>query len=181
MTAAFTNFYAGETSCGEECIMKNYRTDYNIDMLRDIGKAAQPCYKPMTAPDPGIWTQRLRPTQMRVLRIEPGELNTTISTALLVATMTFYDGIELDDTKEIITYDALSYSWGYSTETASIQCNERPISVLKTLYEALYHLRLRDKAIHIWIDALCINQADGESSLAHGGLQRPKDLSTVTH
>lgn len=58
-------------------------------------------------------------------------------------------------------YEALSYTWGDSTEKASISLNGRSVQVTANLACALRHLRRpRDERL-LWIDALCINQADG--------------------
>lgn len=58
-------------------------------------------------------------------------------------------------------YEALSYTWGDSTEDVSISLNGRPVKVTANLACALRHLRRpRDERL-LWIDALCINQADG--------------------
>ena len=58
-------------------------------------------------------------------------------------------------------YEALSYTWGDSTQTISIFLNGRPVQVTANLACALRHLRRpRDDRL-LWIDALCINQADG--------------------
>ncbi|KAL8757904.1 MAG: hypothetical protein Q9199_001867 [Rusavskia elegans] len=148
--------------CDETCPVRNYRTDYTVDSLQNDDGKSQPRYQPSANGTLPIWDQRLRPTQIRVLCIEPGDIDTPMVTSLSIANMTFYDGIELDNTKKSITYEALSYSWGFSTETMPIRCNGHDISVLTTLYDALIHLRLRDRPRFIWIDALCINQADNE-------------------
>ncbi|KAL8991919.1 MAG: hypothetical protein Q9169_007532 [Polycauliona sp. 2 TL-2023] len=149
--------------CDETCPIRNYRTEYTVnDLIADHEKPRLPRHKPSTTDVLPIWTRRLRPTQIRLLRIEPGDVGVPIVTSLRIANMTFYDGVELDDTKESITYEALSYSWGLSLETSSISCNGNIIPVRTTLYNALIHLRLADRPRYIWIDALCINQADNE-------------------
>ncbi|KAL8846928.1 MAG: hypothetical protein Q9221_008016 [Calogaya cf. arnoldii] len=148
--------------CDESCPVRNYRTDYNIDSLRSDDGKSQPRYQPSANGTLPIWNQRLRPTQIRVLCIEPGHIDASMVMFLSIANMTFYDGVELDETKESITYEALSYSWGSPNQTSSIQCNGHNIPVRMSLYDALIHLRLPDKPRYIWVDALCINQADNE-------------------
>ncbi|KAL8657884.1 MAG: hypothetical protein Q9226_001481 [Calogaya cf. arnoldii] len=148
--------------CDESCPVRSYRTDYNIDSLQSDDGKSQPPYQPSAHGTLPIWDRRLRPTQIRILCIEPGHIDTPVVTFLSIANMTFYDGVELDDTKESITYEALSYSWGSPAQTSSIQCNGHKIPVRMSLYDALIHLRLPDKPRYIWVDALCINQSDNE-------------------
>lgn len=58
-------------------------------------------------------------------------------------------------------YDALSYVWGDQTTKRPIQVNGRLFGVTENLKSALRHLRYWDERKRvIWIDALCINQAD---------------------
>ena len=57
-------------------------------------------------------------------------------------------------------YEALSYVWGNPHETLPIYVDEDQFLVTVNLYAAL--LRLRDPSFEriIWVDAVCINQAD---------------------
>ena len=58
-------------------------------------------------------------------------------------------------------YEALSYTWGASTEGHTILLNGGvPINVTDNLYQALRRLRYVSKVRTLWVDALCINQAD---------------------
>ncbi|KAE9367580.1 hypothetical protein N431DRAFT_290748, partial [Stipitochalara longipes BDJ] len=56
-------------------------------------------------------------------------------------------------------YTAISYMWGSPEDTKTITVNGIPVAVGKNLAAALDYLRssLVDK---VWIDAICINQAD---------------------
>ena len=148
--------------CGEDCPIRNFRTPYTVDSLQSDQEKSQPHHKASTTHTLPIWNQRLRPTQIQLLCIQPGDICMPIITSLSIAKMTFYDGVQLEDTRESITYEALSYSWGAPTETMSVQCNKYDISVRTTLYNALLHLRLKDSSRCIWVDALCINQDDNE-------------------
>lgn len=58
-------------------------------------------------------------------------------------------------------YEALSYTWGDSTQKTSISLNGREVQVTENLACALRHLRRPRDGRLLWIDALCINQADG--------------------
>jgi hypothetical protein len=58
-----------------------------------------------------------------------------------------------------IPYEALSYMWG-PQEFRTIEINGKLCHVRINLWQALSHLCLENRCRTIWIDALCINQAD---------------------
>jgi len=55
-------------------------------------------------------------------------------------------------------YEALSYRWG--GQALPIEVNGQPWTVTQYLSDALHELRLADRDRVLWVDALCINQAD---------------------
>ena len=57
-------------------------------------------------------------------------------------------------------YEALSYAWGSPKSTDHIRVNDKEFPVAASLYSALIHLRDSQLARVLWIDAICINQAD---------------------
>ena len=57
-------------------------------------------------------------------------------------------------------YEALSYVWGDLGDSTNILVNGRTINVTKSLEAALRQLRHRDKPRSLWVDYICINQAD---------------------
>lgn len=59
-------------------------------------------------------------------------------------------------------YEALSYTWGRPSDNAPdpIHIDQHSVIVSSNLYDALQALRLEDQPRTLWIDALCINQAD---------------------
>jgi hypothetical protein len=65
----------------------------------------------------------------------------------------------LTDT-EHIPYEALSYVWGSVELVECIILNRKRFWVTDNLYSALQCLRLHDRDRYLWIDAICINQAD---------------------
>lgn len=69
-------------------------------------------------------------------------------------------GMGISGTSEIVTYEALSYSWGNPSMTCSIVCNEKPFGPALELATALQYLRTSSKDRYIWCDAICINQLD---------------------
>ncbi|KAI0158236.1 heterokaryon incompatibility protein-domain-containing protein [Xylariaceae sp. FL1272] len=61
-------------------------------------------------------------------------------------------------------YETLSYTWGDTTGDKSITLNGCKFKVGGNLWDALHYLRdTRRQKMHIWIDALCINQSDATS------------------
>ena len=65
----------------------------------------------------------------------------------------------LDDN---IHYEALSYTWGEPEPGSRLSCNDAHLLVQQNLNLALRHLRSRHAIRTLWIDAVCINQADIE-------------------
>src|SRR5882757_4635082 len=93
--------------------------------------------------------------EIRLLRIEPGTGSAQVKCSLVHARL-----------RESPTYDAVSYMWGLdngpgSTKTTLLAIDGgRTMEVQENLGNALRYLRLRDKARVLWVDAICINQAD---------------------
>ncbi|KAF2169445.1 hypothetical protein M409DRAFT_20664 [Zasmidium cellare ATCC 36951] len=59
-----------------------------------------------------------------------------------------------------LRYDALSYCWGDESRTAVVNINGQDLTVRLSLESGLRHLRYPDRELIIWVDAICINQAD---------------------
>jgi hypothetical protein len=57
-------------------------------------------------------------------------------------------------------YEALSYSWGYPTHNDEIEIDGQHFPVTENLRLALQHLRRKNEARILWVDAICINQMD---------------------
>jgi hypothetical protein len=57
-------------------------------------------------------------------------------------------------------YDALSYVWGNPDETLPIFIHEYSFNVTVNLHAALSHLRNHSIERILWVDAICIHQAD---------------------
>ena len=57
-------------------------------------------------------------------------------------------------------YEALSYVWGDTSDTWPVYVDDMSFSVGANLYQALSDLRAADKARMLWIDAVCIDQAN---------------------
>ncbi|KIW14239.1 hypothetical protein PV08_07021 [Exophiala spinifera] len=57
-------------------------------------------------------------------------------------------------------YYALSYVWGQEPMIHRIVVNGRTKFIQPNLFHALQRIRLRPGPIHVWVDAVCINQTD---------------------
>ncbi|KAH7369228.1 heterokaryon incompatibility protein-domain-containing protein [Plectosphaerella cucumerina] len=57
-------------------------------------------------------------------------------------------------------YEALSYAWGTNDTGGFVLVSNRKVAVSETVETALRHLRLASAPRLLWIDQLCINQAD---------------------
>jgi hypothetical protein len=57
-------------------------------------------------------------------------------------------------------YEALSYTWGDETTKKKISIDGKEFEVGGNLFDALKHIRYTDRDRVLWIDAICINQAN---------------------
>jgi len=60
------------------------------------------------------------------------------------------------------TYVAVSYAWGDAGDTRKIKIDGVSVSVSASLHGALEALRQRNYDVLVWVDALCIDQANQE-------------------
>ncbi len=65
--------------------------------------------------------------------------------------------VSLEDSPQ---FEALSYVWGDANDTLSIQLKGDFFPVTRNLEAAIRRLRMKTEERVIWIDQLCINQAD---------------------
>lgn len=95
----------------------------------------------------GITYLPLENTEIRILTIQLGlksdPIICTLSHTQIYAT----------------AYTALSYCWGDSNDSVPITVNNCIVPVTQNLFAALLELRWQAYTV-IWVDALCINQAD---------------------
>ena len=105
---------------------------------------------------PGIHYSPLDTTRrsIRTLQLLPGRwldpINCTVHT------------VSLDDNPP---FDALSYVWGDPTDTLPIQVGSSPFHATKNLIAALRRLRSSVETRTLWVDAICINQADKQEKM----------------
>lgn len=98
----------------------------------------------------------LPPRTIRVLLLFPGKCHADpIQCKLLPLSLP-------ENTGELQAYEALSYVWGGGGTPHSIDVSGTSVDIGQNLYQAL--LRLRHPFIEkiLWIDAICINQADDQ-------------------
>lgn len=91
--------------------------------------------------------------QIRMLNLLPGLFESPVSISLFRASFK----------AEIISYEALSYTWGSPEDLAEINIITPEVSTLPVtmnLAQALQYLRYEDRTRVLWIDAICINQED---------------------
>jgi hypothetical protein len=92
--------------------------------------------------------------EIRILELHPGlEKDKIVCT--LTSTILFEDR----------DYEALSYTLGNVDDVQMITLNDEIYPVTSILKCALRHLRKQDVIRRLWIDALCINQADNDERL----------------
>lgn len=87
--------------------------------------------------------------EIRLLKIKPAPFDAKIEGQLFHTS--------LDDP---CPYEALSYRWGAMEFSEPITLDGQPFHITKSLDEALRHLRDESEARTLWVDAVCINQAD---------------------
>lgn len=90
----------------------------------------------------------LRFDNSRQPQIDPGD---TIALCL--------EQVSLNDKPE---YTALSYVWGDTTLTEPIRVNGYEFRVTGNLHALLQQLRVDTSVKRFWVDAICINQKDGD-------------------
>ena len=95
------------------------------------------CYTPLNA------------DEFRILVLEPGVRGAGLCCSLI--TQNLGDGV---------SYEALSYAWGDPTCTNRVRIGTQNFGVANNLYVALQYLRYETRTRVLWIDAICIDQAN---------------------
>ena len=104
--------------------------------------------------------QPLKPWQTRIITILAAKSSDPLCCNLWIAELIDGQGVAVSGTSDVVTYNALSYSWGSCAPTNLITCNGATVLVNNSLASALIGLRKEQEDIRIWCDGLCINQAD---------------------
>ena len=96
-------------------------------------------------------------------------LDHTKGASKLTPLLTLFPGLAdslLEGTLDIVSldtnpyYEALSYVWGSPSVREHIILSEKRLSITENLASALRNLRYESEARVLWVDAICINQAD---------------------
>ncbi|KAH6875026.1 heterokaryon incompatibility protein-domain-containing protein, partial [Alternaria rosae] len=94
---------------------------------------------------------------IRVLRLEPGAFAEPLIGSLVVRK------IGDDGYKEHLpAYDCVSYCWGPQEHFSSLDSDGRALRITVAVDEMLRYLRDPKEPRCLWIDAICINQADNQ-------------------
>ncbi len=122
-----------------------------------------------------VYKPLLEKDEIRLLRLEPGVGCAQVKFSIFHARL-----------GKSPTYDAVSYMWGHDDgpgkpKTALSAISElRAIQIQENLGNALRYLRLKDKARTLWVDAICVNQADDDER-GHQIAQMGKIYSQATN
>ncbi|KAH7081048.1 heterokaryon incompatibility protein-domain-containing protein [Paraphoma chrysanthemicola] len=136
-----------------------------VTIVQSLTWSTEPyCYSP------------LLPTEIRLLRITPGRVDTPLFLSLKI--------IPLDKVHaKVLEFQALSYAWGKNTFEYDVQLSDLPragetsnqagsrvekknspkfraFSIRQNLCNALQRIRLIDNYSWIWADAICIDQSN---------------------
>jgi len=87
--------------------------------------------------------------QIRLLQLQPGTSASPLNCQLGTVSL-----------KDRPPFNALSYVWGAPENTETITLNGVSVRVTKNLHVALQYLRHESETTTLWVDALCICQAD---------------------
>ncbi|KAI1164195.1 heterokaryon incompatibility protein-domain-containing protein [Nemania serpens] len=100
-------------------------------------------------PEPSLYQPISKKNEIRLLTLEPGQRDDEIRCTLANVRLSWR-------TK----FEALSYTWGDPKNTAPITLSGHEVEVTANLHSALRDLRYVDRPRSLWVDAVCINQAD---------------------
>ena len=116
---------------------------------------------------PSFTYSPLQPWQTRILCLHPRETlagdeenNNQLRGDLLTANLHALDGVTVEGDSNIISYRALSYSWGHPELSDVLLCNGKARPISSSNAAALKALRHPTQPTYLWIDAICINQED---------------------
>jgi hypothetical protein len=125
-------------------------------MSTDTVPTRLPAVQNITQQRPSIYghlTTKLTERSIRLIQLLPGD-DVGIRCELYETTLELSKSL----------YKALSYTWHtpQDSQKAIISCNGRTLRIGTNLYAALRRLKQRTQPVTLWVDFLCINQADDE-------------------
>lgn len=89
--------------------------------------------------------------EIRLLNIHPGGERDPIKCTMVYTSMY---------TQHQLPYETVSYYWGAPSRTV-VEINNCPVNTTSSAAEVLRRVRRQDNDRLIWIDAICINQREG--------------------
>jgi len=91
--------------------------------------------------------------EIRLLTLLPGELDDELQIDLDIVAL-------IPDIP--LHFEALSYAWGPIDDPSQVFVGPKRqhLSITRNLADALRHLRYGDAPRTLWVDAICVNQAD---------------------
>ncbi|KAL7814949.1 HET domain-containing protein [Trichoderma aethiopicum] len=92
--------------------------------------------------------------EIRMLRLEPSTPSSSEIRASLIKSSL------LHLREQGVFFEALSYTWGQASDTKDIVINGTTFPVTANLYAFLQQYQEPNQTADLWIDAICINQAD---------------------
>ncbi|KAF2250393.1 HET-domain-containing protein [Trematosphaeria pertusa] len=118
----------------------------------------------------------LCPGEIRVLELYPGDFETPFRGILHAVSVDFeYPSLNTYPVRKrntdhgislpggsTVWYTALSYVWGAPQFNETIQVGDDSIKITTSLACALQHLRSEKQSVFLWVDQICINQADAK-------------------
>ncbi|KAK5174455.1 uncharacterized protein LTR77_001535 [Saxophila tyrrhenica] len=106
----------------------------------------------------------LQKWQTRLLRLEFSTTEGPLVGTLAKVDLTFLEGAALHDEERLVTYEALSYTWGEPVFSHTLCINGLELRITETLANFLLEYRLRhaeeDVERWLWVDQICILQSD---------------------
>jgi hypothetical protein len=103
----------------------------------------------------GLW-------QTRILQLFPGSPGSPLHGRLSVADIVLRHGLGLHANQGLVSYDALSYSCGEPILARRIYLQDESFPISENLYLGLQSIRKSQEPMVMWVDAICIHQANEE-------------------
>jgi hypothetical protein len=103
----------------------------------------------------GLW-------QTRILQLFPGSPGSPLHGRLSVADIVLRHGLGLHANQGLVSYDALSYSCGGPILARRIYLQDESFPISENLYLGLQSIRKSQEPMFLWVDAICIHQANEE-------------------
>ncbi|KAF2123228.1 heterokaryon incompatibility protein-domain-containing protein [Lophiotrema nucula] len=101
--------------------------------------------------------------------LQPGEIRLLYADTSSPTTEWSLYTVQIRDEDAAEDFDALSYTWGDQDEVFPFVCNGKMMHIHRNLHNALPFLARKGSTLPLWIDAICINQADDTEKIQQIG------------